>query len=236
MGLRIGIPVALALAAIIGACATTQQTRQVEPSGFLGDYSELAPGRGDQARLLYLNPAADFSQYDKVWIDPVTIWHEGSGLADVPRDEAQQLASYFVTVLRTQLAHEFEVVEQGEPRTLRVRTAITEAVGSKVALDIATTVLPPARALTTLKKMATGTHAFVGRAAIEVEILDAVSGERLVAAVDERAGGKALRGATGTWSDVEQAFDYWARIMSARLAALRGIDASQAAWESEYSP
>jgi hypothetical protein len=223
---------AVGLLLALAGCATTEQTRSVEASGFLKDYSQLKPGRGDQALLVYINPQADFSQYQKVIVDPVTIWYaEGSDLADVPREELQRLADYLETAMRKQLQLDFQLVERPEPGTLRIRTAITEARKSKVVLDLVSTVLPPARLLSQVGKLATGTHAFAGRAAIEGELLDAVSNQRLVAVVDERAGGKALRGSTSAWADVQQAFDYWADVLRARLSAFRQFDAAQAGLE-----
>ena len=228
---RVAIPAAIALACVglMAACATTQQTGAAQPSGFLGDYSQLQSGRGDQAQLLYIHLDADFSRYSKVLIDPVTVWRAGdSRLAELPEDEAQRLADYFAAALRREIAREFELATSPGPGVLRIRAAITEVSGSNVALDIASTVLPPVRAISAIKRLATGTHAFVGRASIEIEILDAESGERLVAAVDERAGGKALRGATSTWSDVEDAYDHWAEVIATRLSLFRRIDAQDA--------
>ena len=224
-----GAPAALAAALwLVSGCALTQQTRDAAASGFLQDYSTLAPGRGEQAQLLYIDPAADFSGFERVWIDPVTIWLEGdSALAKIPREEAQSLADYLGAALRAQLAQDFQLVDGPGPGTLRVRTAITEARGSRGLLDVVATVVPLARVLSAAKKLATGTHAVVGRARIEGEVLDVATGKRLIAAVDERAGGKALRGSTRTWSDVEAAYDYWARLIAARLALFRDIDKSE---------
>ena len=226
--------VLIGLLLALAGCATTEQTPSVEVSGFLKDYSQLKEGRGDQALLVYINPQADFSRYQKVIVDPVTVWYrEGSDLSDVPREELQRLANYLETAMRKQLQLDFELVERPEPGTLRIRTAITEARKSKVVLDLASTVLPPARLISEVGKLATGTHAFVGRTAIEGEILDAASDERLVAAMDERAGGKALRGSTSAWGDVQDAFDYWADVMRARLSAFRQFDAAQGRLEEE---
>jgi hypothetical protein len=219
----------VALLLALAGCATTEQTRSVEPSGFLGDYSQLQPGKTGQALLVYIDPAADFSRYNEVVVEPVTIWTgKGSDLADVPSQELQRLADYLETSMREQLALDFEVVEEPGPETLRIRAAITEARKSKVVLDVVSTALPPARLLSAVEKLATGTHAFVGRAAIEVEILDATSNARLLAAVDERAGGKTLEGATSAWADVEEAFDYWAEVMRERLSLFRHFDAAEA--------
>ncbi len=77
-------------------------------------------------------------------------------------------------------------------------------------MNVVSTVTPAARALDTVRTLATGSHGFVGKAAVEMEILDSLSTVRLVAAVDERAGGKTFEGMTSTWDDVEQALDYWA--------------------------
>ncbi len=230
----------LMLAAIpiaIAGCAATQQSQSVEPSGFLADYSQLREGRGEQALLVYINPQANFARYDRVIVDPITIWtRPGAEIAAVPRDELQHLADYLHSALRTQLQLDFALVEHTQPRALRIRMAITEAQKSKVALDLASTVLPPARLLSELKNLSTGTQAFVGRVAIEAEILDAVSGERLIAAVDERAGSKRLRGSTNAWSDVYSAFDYWAEVLRARLTAMRQFDSAQTSQEVAPEP
>ncbi len=218
---------ALAVALSLCACATTERTGLAKPSGFLGDYSRLSGGGEEQAALVYIEPGADFARYHSVLVEPVVAWKGGdSQLQDVPREELFGLVNHLDAALREQLAIPFKVVERPGPGVLRLRTAITEARASPVVLDIASTVLPPARLLSAAKKLATGTEAFVGRAAIEVEILDGLTGERLVAAVDERAGTKTLSGAARTWGDVEAAFDDWARVIAQRLATLRALDAT----------
>jgi hypothetical protein len=72
-----------------------------------------------------------------------------------------------------------------------------------------------------VKKVATGTAAFVGKAGVEAEIQDSMSEERLAAAVDRQVGQKRLEGVTNTWDDVNQAFDYWSERLRMRLAELR---------------
>jgi len=226
-----------AIPVVVAGCAATRQSQNVEPSGFLADYSQLREGRGEQALLIYINPQANFASYDRVIVDPITIWtRPGAEIADVPRDELQHLADYLHSALRTQLQLDFTLAERAQPGALRIRMAITEVRKSKVALDLASTVLPTSRLLSELKNLSTGTQAFVGRVAIEVEILDAVSGERLIAAVDERAGSKRLRGSTNAWSDVYGAFDYWAEVLRARLTAMRQFDAAQASQEVTPEP
>jgi hypothetical protein len=225
------------LLVVVAGCAATRKSQSVEPSGFLGDYSQLREGRGEQALLIYLNSQANFANYDRVIVDPISIWTQpGVEISDVPRDELQHLADYLHTALLKQLQLDFTLVERPQPGALRIRMAITEASKSNVALDLASTVLPLARLLSELKNLSTGTQAFVGRVAIEAEILDAVSEERLIAAVDERAGSKRLRGSTNTWSDVYSAFDYWAEVLRARLTAMRQFDAAHTSQEAAPEP
>ncbi len=94
---------------------------------------------------------------------------------------------------------------------------------TNVVLGHASTVLPPPQLLSELGNMNTGTYAFVGRVSLEAEILDSIPGERLIVAVDERAGSKRLRGSTNAWSHVHSAFDYWADVVRApdRHASVR---------------
>jgi hypothetical protein len=206
----------------LGACATTEQTRSAKPSGFLKNYSQLRKGDGERAQLFYINRNINFSAYSKVMIEPVTIWHgEGSDLSSVPRDELQQMSDYLYSATRRELGSILKVVERPGPGVMRVRMAITTAKGSNVPMDIVTNVLPPALVINWGKKLATGTHSFVGKAAIEAEVLDSLSYVRLAAAVDERAGGKTFEGKTSKWSDVQEAFDYWANRFKVRLLELR---------------
>ena len=74
----------VALLLLLAGCATTEQTRSVEPSGFLGDYSRLQPGKSGQALLVYIDGTADFSRYDECeHYDPDETYfecgHYGSG-------------------------------------------------------------------------------------------------------------------------------------------------------------
>jgi hypothetical protein len=105
---------------------------------------------------------------------------------------------------------------------MRIRAALTEAQASNVTMDVVSVVLPQARILTNApKRLATGTHAFVGKAGVEVEILDSLTNERLVAAVDERSGGKTFNGITDKWDDVFETTRYWADRLREKLAEFR---------------
>jgi hypothetical protein len=211
----------MCVAALIG-CAPTTQVRSTEVSGFLKNYDQLKEGEDDQALLVYLNPLASFSQYDKVVISPVSVWVSAdSDLDDISAEERQNLVDYLDNALRENLKESFTVVERPEPGAMVVRVGLTEADDSEIVLDTISNVLPPAIALNLIKKVATGTSSFVGDARIEVEVLDGITGRRLLAAVDERAGSKVFKGKFDKWDDVHQAFNYWANKLQTRLVELR---------------
>lgn len=214
------IGMAICLVALLAACSTTRQTRNVQAQGFLRDYSQLRQGEGKEAQLVYVDEGASWKSYDSVMLDSVTIWYD-TKTEDLSAEDRKTLTDLFYQALHDQLSQDYRMVERPGPGTLRVRAAITEAKGARVVGNTITTVIPQARMLSTLTGMATNTQAFVGKAAIEGEITDSMSGRRLAAVVDERAGGKTLRGLGGKWKDVDNAFRYWAERLRTRLGELR---------------
>jgi hypothetical protein len=205
------------LAILVGLAACVYQTAcdaqsardspspQVEPSGFLGDYSQLQEGRGDQAQLIYIDEEADFSGYERVLIDPVVVWSGAEGPAsDVSAEELQRLARHLGAALREQLQLEFDLVENPSPGTLRLRSAITSVR--------------------------------TAGASVELEVLDAASGKRLVAVADAQGGRARDAAGAGEWANAEEAFDYWAQRARDRLAMFRDFDAAEATHEAVAKP
>lgn len=221
---RPGLLAFLATLAVIGlvGCAATRQASSVEPSGFLGDYSKLEPGGGDQALLVYLDRGADWAKYDSIVLEPVAVWGSKDVETTVSRDDRHRLASVLYGQLVSALRDDYRLVNVAGPRTLRLRVAITEASPSAVLLDAATTVFPQARAASTAAEVATGTSRFTGEASVEGEILDSATDRRLAAAVGRRYGTKHARGALDSWSDLDEAARFWATRLKLRLAELRG--------------
>ena len=73
----------LVLVILIAGCAQTRQSRAVEQSGFLGDYSQLRKGGKNEALYLYIDESADFASYDKIQIVSV----EMRGTEDLAKEE-----------------------------------------------------------------------------------------------------------------------------------------------------
>lgn len=214
---------ALGLGAL--ACATTHQTRKVETSGFLGDYSQLREGKGEEALLVYVDEKADFKKYRKIMLDPIAIYADEKSLfGGVSQEDQQALVNYFDATIREKLGPDYEFVDKAGPDTLRMRVAITEAKGAKVLMNVVSSFTPIGLGLSSLKKIATGTHTAVASTSAEMELLDSATGKRLMAGVDERAGRKfgGPKAKLSQWEQVRDAFDFWAARMQTRLAELRG--------------
>ena len=212
------------LVTLLGGCAATQQTRTAEKSGFLGDYSMLHEGGEGEAQLVYRNPKANWAAYDKVMVDPVTIWvGKDSELEDVSQEDRQRLANDLWAKINEALKQDYEIVHAPGPGVLRIQAAITEAEQSTLVLDTLTSLHPATKIVTGAVGMARGGHpSFVGNASVEAKITDAQSGKLLAAAVDERAGTKNIMGSLNTWNDVEEAYQYWANLLRYRLCQERG--------------
>lgn len=209
---------------MVTGCGTTARARKVKTSGFMNDYSILKRTKGDKAQLLYVNYKTDWKQYDKIYVEPITIWQtKGSPLADVDPDEVKNLASFFHAALVKELEKDYTIVNRAGPNTLRIRLALTEAEKSNVPLDIVSTVVPVGLGVSFAKDLATGTHAFVGKMAAEMEMRDAQTDELIAAAVAARVGEKLVFNTEqiSKWGDVNDASLEWAKRLRVRLAQAR---------------
>jgi hypothetical protein len=104
---------------------------------------------------------------------------------------------------------------------MKIKLAITDADSSETALNTISTVMPIGLALSSLKRVVTGSDSFVGEAQCEIDIRDSFTETRLAAAVDRRIGTKALRSKFGGWNDAKEAFDFWATQIRTRLQEAR---------------
>jgi len=226
---RIGVGLVLALAA---ACATTQQTKIADTTycPFMGDAlcAKLTvtetPGRLDVAsgpplaNLRYVDSSAAWKQYTKVMIHPVMFW-AGDDVKVSPKDQTQ-LANYFYASLEKQLATKYQIATEPGPGVMTLTVAIEDASSATPVLRTISMLVPQARALATLKYVATGTYPFVGSAQAEAKVTDSLTGQVLAAGVDRRVGGGSLATAA-QWQlgDAENAIDAWSAQIATRLSS-----------------
>lgn len=202
---------------------TAKQSRRVEQSGFLGDYSQLTEKKENEALYVYVNPKADCKKYSKVLMEPATLWgiSEESPLAELDEKDQKMLVSRTGGMIFDSMQKAgFKIVGEPAPDVMRVRGAITEAKKAKVMLANALAVAPYAWQAATLWGMGTGKWPFLGELAGEMEITDSVTGERLFAAVDKVTG--TMGGnmdPRARWDDVRKGFDLWRERLGKRMVS-----------------
>lgn len=213
---------------LLVACSKTYQTGtgmgEVEKSGFLGDYSMLRPGKDGEATLVYRKYENDHDKwrsYTQILLEPVQIW-KGEH-TELIQEDAEYLAKIAWSRLDEELRKDYKMASDSGVGVLRIQAAITEAGASFPVLDLITTLYPGTRLISEGKRWSAGTESFVGTVSVEVKVTDSQSGEVLGAAVDRRGGGKYVSKGFHKWTDVEEAFTYWAKQLRWRLCLARGV-------------
>ncbi len=211
----------LVLTGLLAGCAAGGM-KDVEKTGFLGDYSMLKPGGEDRAALLYIKSGVDFKPYDKIMFERVrVVLSPEADSREIDPAVLKELTDHYQQALLDAVKDGYRVVDQPGPGVLRVRVAVTDVKPSKPVANTMSTILPIGWVVAGATKVASDENVGTGEAATEMEVLDAMTGERLAAAVDRRQGGKmAFR---GKWTDTEDALDFWAKRFRERLDEMRGL-------------
>jgi hypothetical protein len=221
---RVGVVLgALALAPWFNACTTTQAAKPELPGG---KCAYLAPSvcselvAGDDVALRYRAPNVDWKKYSKVFVSPVLAY--GGDQRKIPAQDSQFLANYMHEAFEQQFASKgFQVVADPGPGVIKVQAAIVDPEAAVPILRTVSMVVPQARALATLKLLATDSYPFVGGLGGELEATDSQTGELLAAGVDRRiGGGNITTAAQWKWGDAENVMDHWAELVATRLRNL----------------
>jgi len=215
-------------AMLLTACAHSEQAGgygKAESSGFLKDYSMLHEAKDDtEASLVYFMPdKAKFKSYTKVWLEPVQVWRgEKSDAKDLDQEDATYVSQYLWSRVDEELRKDYLMTQDAGPDVVRIRIGITEAGKGIPVVDNITALHPGALLMSKGKKAIGGTESFVGKASVEVEATDSLTGELIAAGVDRRGGGKYAWKAMHRWEDFEAASTYWAKKFRWRACTLRG--------------
>jgi hypothetical protein len=207
---------------LCASCNTTEQADTVDgPSGFLKDYSLLEKGKEGQALRVYKKDTVSWKKYKKIMIDPVQIWAKSdSDINQIDRVKLEKLIGFMNSILVLTLKENLEIVTTPGADTLRLKVALTEGQASKMILDTLSTFGPITATASYVNKAAAGEHLAVGKASVEAEVIDSMSGERLLAGMDSRYGGKGLKGKFDSWDDLKSSFEFWTNKLNAKLTSL----------------
>jgi len=203
---------------------------------FLSDYSKLAPVEGDKNAYRYIDPAVDFSKYQKLLIDRIKVWYkDDSDYKGIDPDDLKALTDYFHQAIVKAVGSDYTVVNEAGPDVLRVRIAVTDLVPNKPEASVVSLVVPfawVADAGSGAAKGETGSTAFSGEATIEMEAVDSVSSQQVGAYIDKEVGKKyqwskgvsegvnSYMGAYSKWTYTQKAMDAWAQRLKETLDQL----------------
>ncbi len=214
------MPLALGCTSILTGCAgqtaPAKKSAQVNPTladapprtDFLREYSNLRKTSTDANTWLERSPEID--RYGRFVIDPVKVYPKAT-VRGVPLDaeSTSLLSNEFQIALRQSIAGAFTVADAPGPGVARVRAAVTEVA---------------------IYKPADGTRdAEMGGAAMELEIVDSVSGKRLFAIIDSGSVSSYDNPPVPTrrFEHARITFRHWASRLIIRMGAYDGDEKSR---------
>ncbi|MBZ5722776.1 MAG: DUF3313 domain-containing protein [Acidobacteriia bacterium] len=160
---------------------TKSQAKSTEVSGFLRDYTGLYPDRENGDLLLYVKEKGILKKYDKFIVDPVTVQllPEAQG-RNLDPDDLILLAYDCRQALVDELQRSgrYQIVSEPGPGVLHMRAALTDVEPTRSKANTAVQAGAAAASATVAPGAAlVMPRLSVGRASIEVEMLDSQSGD-----------------------------------------------------------
>ena len=226
--------VSVVMAVLIAGCASTNNVPKY--SGFLSDYSKLAPDPDGSGAEEYINPAADAKKYNKILLEKILVsLKDNEEYKAVDPDALKTMTDYFREAIVRELGDAYPIVNEPGPDVERVRIAITDIAPTKTAITVIVLVTPYGSvadlASGAASKSGVGSAPYLGHAGVEAEGLDSQTLQPVFSYVDQRFGKKydpkdpagAYFGAYKEWAYVKGFFDYWAKKFRQRLDELHGI-------------
>jgi hypothetical protein len=200
------------LAAAIGIALIASLAGAADPkySGFLGDYyKNLQPGPEGGVKMRWIKPGVDFSKYNKLMIDSVIFYFApDSEYKGIDPQTMKEMADAFNLELVNALKGAFPIVADPGPGVARLRFAITGITQSNPTRSVISSIIPAGLAVSLVKKGVGGSWTGSGATSAELMVIDSVTNEVIVLAVDEKTAGFTER--FSKWGSAEEAFKFWA--------------------------
>jgi len=118
---------ALALLLVAASAIAQDKAGTIQQySGFLGDYSRLAPVPDNPNARRWVGVGFDFKPYDKILLEPVEVWvSPTSEYKGATPETLQRMTDRFTDSFRNALQPGYTLVQELGPGVLRIRLAVT---------------------------------------------------------------------------------------------------------------
>lgn len=190
----------------------------VNYSGFLEDYP-MQPDQDRAGAMIYRKPGFSLAAYDKVMIDPITIFiHPGSQYKGMKPDEMKVLTDSFYNALVEALEPDYPVVNKPGPGVILLRLAITDVSLKKEKKKRGLLGYTPVGLAASAIKSGGGKNISLLDAVIEGEMSDAQTGEVTGVFVDAEPYTTDEK-AQPSWDAILQSFKFYGGRLRERMDA-----------------
>jgi hypothetical protein len=197
------------------SCSTSRS-----PSGFLANFDQLNAGYGtEDAVASFVAPDANIRAYHSLMIDPVTTVIANPAVSP---QASEQIASYVLDALHNEFRQHIAIATAPGPGVMRLRAALTDVIsGYPVEGKPVTTRHGHPQATFSGNIGDDALAAFISKVSFEYEVVDSVSGKRLVALVDHRLGNKREATAETSWAAIRSGANVGAKKIVQRYTYAR---------------
>jgi hypothetical protein len=181
-----------------GLTATGCQTFQARPSGYLVNYKHLKPVDSSGTTLYFEDKNAPWRSYHSIMFSEVVVRvADGEDKQQIAEEDLQKMRNYFQRALANASCMRLNFANVPGEGVIMLRSAIVDIKPVNVAANV-------------VSKGLFFVPVDFGKAAIEGELRDSVTGQHLASIVDRKIGSMVDPAHSyTTWGAVEDAFDDW---------------------------
>ena len=200
---------------LAGVMALSLQQAVAGSSQFIENMPQLAQDMDRPGAMIWEKPGINRAAYTRVMIEPITIFispdSESKGLN---ADELKTLSDGFREAVTKTLEPDIAVVNEKGPGVLYIRAALTNVKVAKKPRGLLG-YTPIGFVVTT----AAGPQISLKQAALEIESLDSVSGERVGVLIDKAP--KAAEKEELSWDSINKVMVYYAERFKSRMESAK---------------
>jgi hypothetical protein len=219
---RTGLTLSFCLWAAMLA-ASSLASAETQPSGFIENLpADMKPDPAGPGALRWQSATASLANYDKVLLEPLTIYvAPDSKEKGLDPDALKSLSDSFRAMVTQYLEPAYPVVDEPGKGVLVVRPALTNVYLEKKGRGLLT--FTPVGMVVHAARDAHSKRFSLEKATLEVEALDGVSGDRVAVLIDRSPEMSGLRETEKIdWSRLEEVLAFYAQRMLKRLDAAHG--------------